>query len=100
MWHWPHVLGKRASSTELVCLEWHCVHVPIVPSSLGLPTAWHCSQPEVAAGCPSGSTRGFGGRLVPPGWNCSLKETCSGVSPFSPCTAAQLGAAWRLRRNS
>ena len=38
-------------------------------------------------------TRGFGGRFVPPGWNCSLKETCSGLRPFSPWTAAQLGAA-------
>jgi hypothetical protein len=28
---------------------WQAVHVPIVPSSFGLPTLWHCAHPLVVA---------------------------------------------------
>src|ERR1035437_2932245 len=100
MWHCPHVVGRRAIATELVCRVWHTVHVPIVPSSFGLPTLWHEAQPLWADDEPSSATKGCGGRFVAPGWNRSEKSTCSGVNDCCPYTAAQAGAAWRLRRNS
>ena len=57
MWHWPQVVGRRARATELVWREWQSVQLPMVPSSLGLPTAWHCSQPDVMAGPPFRTTK-------------------------------------------
>ena len=39
-------------ATELVCRVWHAVHVPIVPSSFGLPTLWQLAQPLVIADAP------------------------------------------------
>ncbi len=59
MWHWPQVEGRRARATELVWREWQLVQVPMVPSSLGLPMAWHCSQPETMAEVSLGSDEGM-----------------------------------------
>lgn len=39
--------------TELVWRVWQAVQVPMVPSVLGFPTLWHCSQPLVMADPPS-----------------------------------------------
>jgi len=33
------VLGKRANSIDDVCREWQSVHLPMVPSAFGFPTA-------------------------------------------------------------
>src|SRR5215831_15326794 len=44
MWHWPHVRGRRAMATELVCRAWHAVQLPMLPSSCGLPIGGGCAQ--------------------------------------------------------
>ena len=49
MWHWPHVVGSRASATDALCRAWQLVHVPNEPSSLGLPIAWQALQPLATA---------------------------------------------------
>ena len=67
MWHWPHVVGSRAIATDEVWRVWHAVQVPIVPSSFGLPTLWHCAQPLVVDDAPSSCVSGCAGRRVPPG---------------------------------
>ena len=41
----------------------------------------------------------IGGRSTAPLWNFSEKAICSLVKSPAPATAAQAGAAWRLRRN-
>ncbi len=46
---------------------------------LALERALGGPQPLVVADGPSSFVKGCGDRLVPPGWNCSLKETCSAV---------------------
>src|SRR6266699_1338903 len=98
MWHCPQVVGNRATSTEAVWRVWQAVQVTIDPSALGRPTLWQFVHPLWTAGFPSRVVNGLGGRLQPPGWNCSLNATCSGVKSLSPYTAAQDGAACRLRR--
>jgi hypothetical protein len=69
------------------------VQVPIVPSSFGLPTLWHCAHPLVVAETPSILVSGWAGRLAPPGWYRSENSTCSGFNPSSPNTAAHEVAA-------
>jgi hypothetical protein len=41
------VVGRRAIATDEVWRVWHAVHVPMVPSSFGLPTLWHSAHPLV-----------------------------------------------------
>src|SRR5947208_1046709 len=99
MWHWPHVVGRRAISTDAVWRVWQAVQLQIDPSAFGLPTPWHLTHPLTIDAGPSRSTKEFAGRLQDPGWNFSANATCSTERPFSPYTAAQDGAAWRLRKN-
>ena len=65
MWHWPQVLGRRATSTEAVWRVWQAVQVPMVPSSLGRPTLWQLTQPLSVAGWPSRAVSGLAGA----GWS-------------------------------
>ena len=90
--------GSRARATDEACRAWHAVQVPIEPSAFGLPTSWHFWQPLVIAAGPSSCARAFAGRSTQPGWYSSAKATCSAEKSFAPATAAQDGAAWRLRR--
>ena len=99
MWHWPHVRGNRASATDVSCLAWHFVQLPIDPSALGAPMEWQLSQPTVIAVSPSSTASVFGGRFTAPGWYRSAKSTCSSVKGAAPWIAANAGAGCRLRRN-
>src|SRR4051812_50043011 len=101
MWHWAHVVGSRASSTDAVCREWQAVQVPIEPSAFGRPTAWQLTHPLCTADPPSTATRGLAGLFELPGWNFSAWTACSAVLgyfllPVSPETAGHEGMAWRV----
>ena len=68
MWHCPHVVGSRASSTDATCRAWQFVQVPKLPSAFGRPTLWHASQPFATAAAPSSGTSEFAARRIQPGW--------------------------------
>src|SRR6516225_10084596 len=97
MWHWPQVSGSRARATDAEWRAWQLVQVPIEPSGLGRPTLWQFMQPVRMALGPSRMARALAGRSTAPLWYFSAAAICSGLKSFGPVTAAQAGAAWRLR---
>ena len=76
--------GGRARPTTCAGCGRRC-RCRSVPSALGVPTLWHCSQPLVIADAPSSCASGMcAAACTSRAGTVSAKLTCSGVRPFSP----------------